>query len=171
MPTKFWSLFRETTGTSEEQLAISLQDVPASQAMEYGAITPEPGAEAGWLTQPMFMSLRARSNELSWQSRPRSMGVHSMKLAASLNRGTLRIRGPGSYDLDHLAECLWFGFSLDDLVDSLTNIALATTQLGESVRFYGQICDSACRGAGPISQSRRCSQNVSRIDESRSNLT
>jgi hypothetical protein len=171
MPTEFWSLFRETTGTSEEQLAISLQGVPASQAMEYSAITREPSAEAGWLTQHMFMSLRARSHELSWQSRPRSMGVHSMKLATSLNRRTLRIRRPGSYDLDHLGSVFGSAFLSMTLVDSLTNIALATTQLGAFVRFYGQTCDSACRGAGPISRSRRCSQNVSRTDDARSNLT
>jgi phenylpyruvate tautomerase PptA (4-oxalocrotonate tautomerase family) len=40
MLTEFWSLFRETTGAFEDQLAISLQDLRAGPAMEYGAFTP-----------------------------------------------------------------------------------------------------------------------------------
>jgi hypothetical protein len=118
-----------------------------------------------------------------------------MKSGTSLNRRTLRIHGPDSSDhttsttlrnvfgwWDHRATVAGrinalpertggFGISFGDLDDNMTNIALATTQLGEFARFYGQICDSRCRGAGPISRSRRCSQNVSRIDEARSNLT
>ena len=51
MMAEFWSLYRDTTGTPEEQLAIFLQDVPSSQVMEYGAVAPEPGAEAEWLAK------------------------------------------------------------------------------------------------------------------------
>lgn len=51
MLTEFWSLYRDATSAPEEQLAISLHDMPASQVMEYGAITPEPGAEAEWLAK------------------------------------------------------------------------------------------------------------------------
>ena len=49
---EFWSLYREITGARKEELAIFLEDVRASQAMEFGAIMPEPGAqEQEWLAR------------------------------------------------------------------------------------------------------------------------
>jgi phenylpyruvate tautomerase PptA (4-oxalocrotonate tautomerase family) len=36
-----WKMFQEKTGISDRDLAIALQEVPASQAMENGGIMPE----------------------------------------------------------------------------------------------------------------------------------
>jgi phenylpyruvate tautomerase PptA (4-oxalocrotonate tautomerase family) len=38
---RLWSMFQELTGVATEQLAISLQEVPASNAMEMGQIMQE----------------------------------------------------------------------------------------------------------------------------------
>ena len=37
---QLWSLFQELTGTATDQLAISLQEIPSSNAMEMGRIMP-----------------------------------------------------------------------------------------------------------------------------------
>jgi len=36
-----WKMFQEKTGVSDRDLAIALQEVPASQAMENGGVMPE----------------------------------------------------------------------------------------------------------------------------------
>jgi hypothetical protein len=38
-----WSLFQELTGIATDQLAISLQEIPSSNAMEMGRIMPAVG--------------------------------------------------------------------------------------------------------------------------------
>jgi phenylpyruvate tautomerase PptA (4-oxalocrotonate tautomerase family) len=40
---QLWSMFQDLTGIPTEQLAISLQEVPSSNAMEMGQIMPEVG--------------------------------------------------------------------------------------------------------------------------------
>jgi hypothetical protein len=40
-----WKMFQEKAGVSDRDLAIALQEVPASQAMENGGIMPELGRE------------------------------------------------------------------------------------------------------------------------------
>jgi phenylpyruvate tautomerase PptA (4-oxalocrotonate tautomerase family) len=40
---QLWSLFQELTGIATDQLAISLQEVPSSNAMEMGRIMPAVG--------------------------------------------------------------------------------------------------------------------------------
>jgi phenylpyruvate tautomerase PptA (4-oxalocrotonate tautomerase family) len=42
---QLWSLFQELTGTATDQLAISLQEIPSSNAMEMGQIMPAVGHE------------------------------------------------------------------------------------------------------------------------------
>ena len=37
---KLWSMFQQLTGVATEQLAISLQEIPSSNAMEMGQIMP-----------------------------------------------------------------------------------------------------------------------------------
>jgi phenylpyruvate tautomerase PptA (4-oxalocrotonate tautomerase family) len=39
--TQLWSMFQKLTGIATEQLAISLQEIPSSNAMEMGQIMPE----------------------------------------------------------------------------------------------------------------------------------
>ena len=38
---QLWSMFQKATGIATEQLAISLQEIPSSNAMEMGQIMPE----------------------------------------------------------------------------------------------------------------------------------
>jgi phenylpyruvate tautomerase PptA (4-oxalocrotonate tautomerase family) len=38
---KLWAMFQQMTGVATEQLAICLQEIPASNAMEMGQIMPE----------------------------------------------------------------------------------------------------------------------------------
>ena len=40
---QLWSMFQDFTGIATDQLAISLQEVPSSNAMEMGQIMPEVG--------------------------------------------------------------------------------------------------------------------------------
>ena len=42
---QLWSLFRELTGIATDQLAISLQEIPSSNAMEMGRVLPAVGHE------------------------------------------------------------------------------------------------------------------------------
>ena len=42
---QLWSLFQELTGIATDQLAISLQEIPSSNAMEMGRIMPAVGHE------------------------------------------------------------------------------------------------------------------------------
>ncbi len=39
--TQLWSMFQKLTGSATDQLAISLQEIPSSNAMEMGQIMPE----------------------------------------------------------------------------------------------------------------------------------
>jgi phenylpyruvate tautomerase PptA (4-oxalocrotonate tautomerase family) len=40
-----WKMFQDKTGVSDRDLSVALQEVPASQAMENGAIMPDVGEE------------------------------------------------------------------------------------------------------------------------------
>jgi phenylpyruvate tautomerase PptA (4-oxalocrotonate tautomerase family) len=42
---RLWSMFQNLTGVANDQLAISLQEIPSSNAMEMGQIMPEVGQE------------------------------------------------------------------------------------------------------------------------------
>lgn len=42
---QLWSMFRQLTGIATDQLAISLQEIPSSNAMEMGQIMPSLGQE------------------------------------------------------------------------------------------------------------------------------
>jgi phenylpyruvate tautomerase PptA (4-oxalocrotonate tautomerase family) len=42
---QLWSMFQSLTGTASDQLAISLQEIPSSNAMEMGQIMPAVGQE------------------------------------------------------------------------------------------------------------------------------
>ncbi len=46
---ELWSMYKNVTGLSDDQLWVSLTEIPASDAMFLGAILPEPGHEAEWL--------------------------------------------------------------------------------------------------------------------------
>jgi phenylpyruvate tautomerase PptA (4-oxalocrotonate tautomerase family) len=43
---QLWSLFQERTGVATDQLAISLEEIPSSNAMEMGRIMPAVGRES-----------------------------------------------------------------------------------------------------------------------------
>jgi hypothetical protein len=43
-----WSMYKKATGAADDQINITLMDVPASNAMEFGGILPEPGHEEEW---------------------------------------------------------------------------------------------------------------------------
>jgi hypothetical protein len=42
---QLWSMFQHLTGIADDQLAISLQEIPSSNAMEMGQIMPAVGQE------------------------------------------------------------------------------------------------------------------------------
>jgi hypothetical protein len=44
-----WSLYKNVTGLSDDQLWVSVTEIPPSNAMEFGAIIPEVCHEAQWL--------------------------------------------------------------------------------------------------------------------------
>jgi len=46
---ELWSMYKNVTGLSDDQLWVSLTEIPARDAMFLGAILPEPGHEAEWL--------------------------------------------------------------------------------------------------------------------------
>src|SRR5258708_7327141 len=46
---ELWSMYKNVTGLSDDQLWVSLTEIPARDAMLLGAILPEPGHEAEWL--------------------------------------------------------------------------------------------------------------------------
>jgi phenylpyruvate tautomerase PptA (4-oxalocrotonate tautomerase family) len=46
---ELWSMSKNVTGLSDDQLWVSLTEIPARDAMLFGAILPEPGHEAEWL--------------------------------------------------------------------------------------------------------------------------
>jgi phenylpyruvate tautomerase PptA (4-oxalocrotonate tautomerase family) len=48
---ELWSMYKNVTGLSNDQLWVSLTEIPASDGMMFGAILPEPGHEAGWLAK------------------------------------------------------------------------------------------------------------------------
>jgi phenylpyruvate tautomerase PptA (4-oxalocrotonate tautomerase family) len=43
---QLWAMFQKLTGTATDQLSISLQEVPSSNAMEMGKIMPSVGQES-----------------------------------------------------------------------------------------------------------------------------
>ena len=43
------SMYKNVTGLSDDQLWVSLTEIPASDAMMFGAILPESGHETEWL--------------------------------------------------------------------------------------------------------------------------
>jgi phenylpyruvate tautomerase PptA (4-oxalocrotonate tautomerase family) len=49
MLAEFWDMYARVTGTAKNQMLVILEDIPAGQVMEFGAILPEPGQEADWL--------------------------------------------------------------------------------------------------------------------------
>jgi len=49
MLNELWSMCRKAAGVTDDQILIALMDTPASNGMEFGGITPEPGHEAAWL--------------------------------------------------------------------------------------------------------------------------
>jgi phenylpyruvate tautomerase PptA (4-oxalocrotonate tautomerase family) len=48
---ELWSMYKKATGLTDDQLFVTVIDVPASNGMEMGAILPEPGEEAEWLAK------------------------------------------------------------------------------------------------------------------------
>jgi phenylpyruvate tautomerase PptA (4-oxalocrotonate tautomerase family) len=44
-----WSMYKNMTGLSDDQLWVSLTAISPSDAMMFGAILPEPGHETEWL--------------------------------------------------------------------------------------------------------------------------
>jgi phenylpyruvate tautomerase PptA (4-oxalocrotonate tautomerase family) len=46
---ELWAMFKKVTGLADDQLWVSLTEIPASDAMMLGAILPEPGHDAEWL--------------------------------------------------------------------------------------------------------------------------
>ncbi len=46
-----WSMCKQVTGLSDDQIWVSVTEIPASSGMEYDAVLPEPGHEAEWLTK------------------------------------------------------------------------------------------------------------------------
>ena len=48
---EYWALLETTLGKKKDQLLVLLEDVPAGQVMEYGAILPEPGHEESWIAE------------------------------------------------------------------------------------------------------------------------
>jgi phenylpyruvate tautomerase PptA (4-oxalocrotonate tautomerase family) len=46
---ELWSMYKNVTGLSDDQIWVELTEIPASNAMWLGAILPEPGHEAEWL--------------------------------------------------------------------------------------------------------------------------
>ncbi len=46
---ELWSMYKNVTGLSDDQIWVSLTEIPARDAMFLGAILPEPGHEAEWL--------------------------------------------------------------------------------------------------------------------------
>lgn len=44
-----WFMYKKVTGLTDDQLFVTVIDVPASNGMEFGAILPNPGHEAEWL--------------------------------------------------------------------------------------------------------------------------
>ena len=48
---ELWAMLQEVTGLEDDKLLVSVQDNPASNAMEAGAILPEPQHEAEWFAK------------------------------------------------------------------------------------------------------------------------
>ncbi len=46
---ELWSMYKNVTGLSDDQIWVELTEIRASNAMWLGAILPEPGHEAEWL--------------------------------------------------------------------------------------------------------------------------
>jgi phenylpyruvate tautomerase PptA (4-oxalocrotonate tautomerase family) len=46
---ELWSMYKNVTGLSDDQIWVELTEIPARNAMWLGAILPEPGHEAEWL--------------------------------------------------------------------------------------------------------------------------
>jgi len=46
-----WALLQEVTGLGGHELLVSVQENPASNAMEGGVVLPEPGEEAEWIAR------------------------------------------------------------------------------------------------------------------------
>jgi len=49
---RLWAMFQEATGVPTEQLVVVLQEVPASNAMEMGAIMQDPGNDEAFVAAP-----------------------------------------------------------------------------------------------------------------------
>jgi len=43
-----WSMYKKATGAQDDQINITLMDVPGSNAMEFGGVLPEAGNEKEW---------------------------------------------------------------------------------------------------------------------------
>ena len=48
---ELWAMLQKVTGLEDDKLLVSVQDNPASNAMEAGAILPEPQHEAEWFAK------------------------------------------------------------------------------------------------------------------------
>ncbi|PRZ44311.1 phenylpyruvate tautomerase PptA (4-oxalocrotonate tautomerase family) [Antricoccus suffuscus] len=46
-----WELLQTVTGLGDHELLVSVQENPASNAMEGGEVLPEPGQEAQWMAR------------------------------------------------------------------------------------------------------------------------
>jgi phenylpyruvate tautomerase PptA (4-oxalocrotonate tautomerase family) len=46
---ELWAMYKKATGMEDDQLFVSVTEIPSSDAMAYGAILPDPGHEAEWL--------------------------------------------------------------------------------------------------------------------------
>jgi phenylpyruvate tautomerase PptA (4-oxalocrotonate tautomerase family) len=48
---ELWAMYKKATGVEDDQLFVSVTEIPPSDSMVYGAILPDPGHEAEWLAQ------------------------------------------------------------------------------------------------------------------------
>ena len=46
-----WTMCKNETHLSDDQIWVFVNEIPPSDGMEYGAVLPEPGHEAEWLTE------------------------------------------------------------------------------------------------------------------------
>jgi hypothetical protein len=57
---QLWSMFQQLTGIATDQLAISLQEIPSSNAMEMGQIMPGVGQELSYCLCASFRRTQMR---------------------------------------------------------------------------------------------------------------
>lgn len=46
-----WTMCKNATHLSDDQIWVSVNEIPPNNGMEYGAVLPEPGHEAEWLAE------------------------------------------------------------------------------------------------------------------------